>query len=82
MLCSLSLGKMLLFMTWLLSCLMMVEISSICLIASNMFWCTLDELITSFLFCGWISRVHLVLNLLFTTVAVAACSIWQLHIVF
>ena len=72
MLCSLSVGKLLLFVMWVFSCVMMAAVSSICLIASNMFWCILDELITCLYFSGRISRVYLVVNMLFTIVAVVA----------
>ena len=52
------------------------------LVASNIFWWTLDEFMTEFGFSGWISRVHFVVNLLLITVAVVACSIRWLHTVF
>ena len=77
MLCSLSVGKVLLLVIRVLPCVMIVVVSSICLMASKMLQCTLDELITEFCFSGRISRVHFVVNLLFTTVAVVACSIRQ-----
>ena len=82
MVCSLSVGNVLLFEIRVLSCVMMEVVSSICLIASNSFWCTFDKFSTWFCFSGLISRVHFVLNLLFTIVVVATCSMRRLQIVF
>ena len=65
-----------------LSCLMMTAVSSICLIASNIFWCTFDEIMTWFCFSGRISRVHFVVYLLFSIVAVVAYSMRRLQIMF
>ena len=63
-LCSLSLENLSLFIMWMLSCVMMAAVSSICLISSNMCWCTFDELMTWFCFSGRISRVNFVVYFL------------------
>ena len=39
-------------------------------IALNMFWCTFDEFMTWFCFSGRISRVHFVVYLLLSIIAV------------
>ena len=82
MLCSLPIGKMLLFVMRMLFCVIIGIVSSICLISSKMFLCTLDELITEFCFSGRISRVHFVVNMLFSTFSVITCSMRRLQIVF
>ena len=78
MLCSLSVENMLLFEMRMLSYAMIATISSICLMTSKIFRCTLDELITKFCFSGQMSRVNFVVNLLLITVAVGACSMRRL----
>ena len=47
-------------------------------IDSKIFWWTLAALIGSFFFSGRMSRVHLVVNRLFSIVAVVACSMRRL----
>ena len=76
--CSSSVGNMLLFVMRVLLRVMMTAVSSIFLIASKIFWWTLAALIESFFFSGRISRVHLVVNRLFSIVAVVACSMRRL----
>ena len=71
---SLSVGKVLLFVIWTFICVIVAAVLFICLVDSKILRCTLDELVTKFCFYGRISRVHLVVNLLFTTVAVIAFS--------
>ena len=77
---SLSMGNILLFDIQVLSCVIMAAVSSICLINSNICWCTLDEFVTWFCFSGRISSVHFVVNLLFTIVAIVTCSMRRLQI--
>ena len=60
----------------------MTAVSSVFLIASKIFWWTFAALIRSFFFSGRISRVHLVVNRLFSIVAVVACSMRRCWIVF
>ena len=81
-LCSLPIGKTLLFVMRMLSCVVIGIVSSICLISSKLCWCTLDKSITEFCFSGRISRVHFVVNMLFSTVAVIACSMLRLQFFF
>ena len=76
--CSSSFGNVLLFVIRVLLCVMIAAVSSICLIASKILWCTLGELIDSFFFSGRISRVHFVVKRLLSIVAVVACSMWRL----
>ena len=67
-------GNLSLFIMWMLSCVMMAAVSSICLISSNMCWCTFDELMTWFCFSGRISRVNFVVYLLFSIVVDTAVT--------
>ena len=60
----------------------MVAVSSVCLIASKILWCTLDELIGLFFFSDQMPRVYLVVKRLFSIVAVVGCSIRRLQMVF
>ena len=76
--CTLSVGKVLLFVIRMLSCVMIIAVPSICLMASKILRCTLDTLITEFCFPGRISRVNFVIDILFTTVAVVVCSMRRL----
>ena len=79
--CSSSVGNVLLFVIWVLLSVIMTAVSSICLIASKIRLCTLDELIGWFFFSGRMSRVHLVVKRLLSIVAVVACSIrLDLHV--
>ena len=73
---------MLLFWMRVLLWVMMTTVSSVFLIVSKIFWWTLATLIGSFFFSGRISRVHLVVNRLFSIVAVVACSMRWLWMVF
>ena len=57
-LCSSSMGNVLLFVIHVLLSGMMAVVSSICLIALKILWCTLGELIGWVCFSGQISRVH------------------------
>ena len=52
--------NVLLFVIRILLCVIMVAVSSICLIASKILWCTVDGLIAKFYFSERISRVHFV----------------------
>ena len=76
--CSLSIGDILLFVIQVLSCVMIAADLSISLMASNICWWILVELMTEFSFSGRISRVHFVVNRLLMTVAMVVCSIRRL----
>ena len=76
--CSLLVGNVLLFVMRVLSCVMIVASSSIFVIASNICWWILVELITEFGFSGRISRVHFVVNRLLATVTTVAYSMRRL----
>ena len=82
MLCNLYVGNVLVFVMRMLSWVMIAVVLSICLIASKIFRCILDVLIIEFYFSGRISRVHFVVNLLFTTIALVACSMRRLKLTF
>ena len=80
--CSLSIGDILLFVIQVLSCVMIAADLSISLMASNICWWILVELMTEFCFSRRISRVNFVVKRLLMTVAMMACSIRRLQIVF
>ena len=65
-----------------LSCVMMAVVSSVCLIASNMFCCTFDEFMMWVCFSRRISRDNFVVYLFFSIVAVVVCSMRWLQMVF
>ena len=75
MLCSLSVGNILLFVIRVLSRVLIVVELSILLMDSNIIWWILAEFMTEFGFSGRISRVHFVVNLLLATMAMVTCSI-------
>ena len=80
--CSLSVGNVSMFVIRVLSCAMIAADSSIFLMASNICWWILVELMTEFCFSRRISRVNFVVNRLLMTVAMMVCSIRRLQIVF
>ena len=80
--CSLSVGNVSMFVIRVLSCAMIAADSSIFLMASNICWWILVELMTEFCFSRRISRVNFVVKRLLMTVAMMACSIRRLQIVF
>ena len=73
-LCSLSIENKLLFVMRFFSCVMITVESSIFLMVSKIFRCTLDEFMTEFCFSGRKSRVQFVVNLLLITVVMVAWS--------
>ena len=80
--CYLSIGNVLLCVIRVLSCVMIAADSSIFLMASNICWWILVELMTEFEFSGQISKVNFVVNWLLMTVSMVACSIRRLYTVF